>query len=67
MLFSLTPDLFFRPYRPDAKQSTGNQCTIELEWIPGHQGIHGNELADKEAKAAAINDAQASLGHLNIT
>ena len=34
--------------------------------IPGHQGLDGNQLADREAKTG-INDTQAPLGHLNIT
>ena len=45
--------------------TTGTKYTIELRWISGHQGIQGNELADREAKTA-INDVQAPLRHLNI-
>ena len=29
------------------------QFSLSIEWIPGHQGIEGNERVDKEAKQAA--------------
>lgn len=29
------------------------QTRITLEWIPGHSGIHGNDVADIQASAAA--------------
>ena len=32
---------------------TTRNMTIKIEWVPGHENIHGNEEADKAAKAAA--------------
>ncbi|KAI0652767.1 hypothetical protein C8Q79DRAFT_873779, partial [Trametes meyenii] len=32
---------------------------LRIVWVPGHQGIEGNEWADTEAKAAAEGDSTA--------
>lgn len=31
----------------------GQQSALTLKWVPGHKGLLGNELADREAKKAA--------------
>ena len=30
-------------------------CDVQFQWVPAHVGLTGNELADREAKAAAAN------------
>lgn len=30
-----------------------NRCRVTLMWVPGHEGIEGNERADRVAKKAA--------------
>jgi len=40
--------------------------SIQVIWIPGHEGIDGNERADEKAKEAAVNPppSQATPKHL---
>ncbi len=32
-----------------------NRFTVTFHWVPGHEGIPGNELADREALALTMN------------
>ena len=37
---------------------------MNVHWVPGHQDIRGNELADKQAKEAAA-EVSGKGGHPN--
>lgn len=55
---SYIADYFDREMRNLAKQHPDFDAT--LRWSPGHEGIHRNEMADKEAKASATSRANNS-------
>ncbi|OCH84476.1 hypothetical protein OBBRIDRAFT_713417, partial [Obba rivulosa] len=37
----------------DQARKKHRHMDLTLRWVPGHEGIHGNEMADREAKKAA--------------
>ena len=39
-----------------ALNELGEQNKIAMVWIPGHQGLHGNEVADGLAKLGTLED-----------
>lgn len=43
--------------RIEALQRRHPGIDLTLRWVPGHKGIEGNELEDKEAKKAARGDS----------
>ena len=40
-------------------QKLGSNNVVKLCWIPGHQGIEGNEVADELARRGAMSDSPA--------
>ncbi|KAJ4442788.1 hypothetical protein ANN_04381 [Periplaneta americana] len=43
------------------KQLKDNRWTIHMKWVKAHVGLHGNEMADRLAKEAAMEDALDSV------
>ena len=43
----------FKQFRDAAKIWMDSGKKMAVNWIPGHSGIEGNEIADKEAKKYA--------------
>lgn len=42
-----------RKVQDDLERAAGN-APVEIHWLPGHEGVDGNEQADLEARAAAM-------------
>jgi tubulin alpha len=34
------------------------EIQVEYHWVPSHEGVQGNERADKAAKEAAVNEEE---------
>ncbi|OCH93909.1 hypothetical protein OBBRIDRAFT_709963, partial [Obba rivulosa] len=44
----------------DRARKKHRHMDLTLRWIPGHEGVHGNEVADREAKRAAESKKKSS-------
>ncbi len=49
-----------------AEALTAQNRSISLAWVPGHEGVEGNERADQAAKRAATKVPRAGLGELSL-
>ena len=48
----------FKQFRDAAKIWMDSRKKMTVNWIPGHSGIEGNEIADKEAKKYTNESSQ---------
>ncbi len=64
---SLKSDLYYiQSIRKWAEKFQNNNIQMQLEWVPGHMNIKGNELADKAAKKEAKLQRTAIESYISI-
>src|SRR5438034_3732965 len=64
---SLKPgQYYFQSIRKWAEKLQNNNIQMQLEWVPGHINIKGNELADKAAKKGTKLQRTAIESYISI-
>ena len=58
---------YIQSIRKWAERFQNNYIQIQLEWVPGHMNIKGNELADKAAKKGTKLQRIVAKSYISLT